>query len=361
MVYKEHVTEKHPTAYGFAVNKFVLSLLGQWPYQTKMQKLIIRTIGNSVMTVANLTSMKALLDDIKDSFKTIRENSYEEEQILIKSAKEGSVILFFYIFLMASSTFVYCLATLAPTVLDFFIPLNETRVKNYIYDVNYVFLEKEEHYYFIFWHSTFAGVYCIGTIMSFDMMLYLFVKHVNAMFLVLRHRLKNIVASSNNNHCYSKEEYEKIEKETTSCIKLYNDTITFTNNVESCFATCLTFTMGVSAVIMCFQGVMIVVRIDHPDMVTMYVINFSSQAIHLFFDCFSGQLLLDGSGSVSYYIYCSNWCILPQKQQRLLLLMMLRSIHDCHVTIGKFVILTDEDHFLVPECFNVCTRIMQPV
>ncbi|XP_033217282.1 odorant receptor 82a-like [Belonocnema kinseyi] len=381
---KRDVTKKDVTTYGFSVNKFVLSVLGQWPYQTKIQKLIIRIIGNTIMSLANLTSLialydvrndfdaviervpmfmtgvfyfinfftlvsqstklKTLLDDIKNSFRAIKRNSEEEEQILIQSAKEGNLVLFCYIFLMASFTVLYCLATLTPVALDLIMPLNESRTTNFIYDVNYVFLEKEDHYYFIFCHSTIAGVYCIGTVMSFDMMLYLFAKHVNAMFRVLRHRLKNLVERSDINQNFAKEDYKSMEKGTISCIKLYNDIIVFTNNVESCFATCLTFTMGVSAVIMCFQGVMIVVRIDQPDQVIMFATYFMSQAIHLFFDCFSGEMLVTASGSVSNYIYNTNWYVMPQKQKKLLLMMMLRSINDCHVTIGKFLILNNETY-----------------
>ncbi|XP_033217912.1 uncharacterized protein LOC117173445 [Belonocnema kinseyi] len=124
-----------------------------------------------------------------------------------------------------------------------------------MYDVNSVFIDKDECYYTIFIHLAIARVYCIGTVMPFDMMLYLFEKHANTMFLVLR----------------------------------------FTYNVESCFATCLTFTMRVSLVVMCFQGAMI-----------------------------GFELVRNTS-----------------KHQKLLLIMMLRNINDCHETIGKFLILNN--------------------
>ncbi|XP_033218369.1 odorant receptor 82a-like [Belonocnema kinseyi] len=294
--------------------------------------------------VFQTSKFRNLLDDIKESFKKIRQNSEEEEKILIQSAKEGAVIQFLYISLMASSTALYYLATLTPVGLDFIMPLNESRKRNYLYDVNYVFVDKEEYYYSILLHSSIAGIYSIGTSMSFDTMLYLFVKHISGMFLVLRYRLKNLVLDSDIEQNWTKENCKKVERGTLSCIKLYNDIIIFTNNVESCFATCLTFTMGVSAVILCFQGVMIVVRIDQIDMVVMFATYFVAQAIHLFFDCFAGQMLLNGNGSVSIDINESNWYVMPQKQKKMLLMMMVRCVRDCRVTIGKFVVLNMETY-----------------
>lgn len=49
--------EDDVTAVGFSVNKFLLSAIGQWPYQSKWQRSIIRIIGNCIMIVANTSSV----------------------------------------------------------------------------------------------------------------------------------------------------------------------------------------------------------------------------------------------------------------------------------------------------------------
>ncbi|XP_033228645.1 uncharacterized protein LOC117180314 [Belonocnema kinseyi] len=90
--------------------------------------------------------------------------------------------------------------------------------------------------------------------------------------------------------------------EIVSSLKLYSGIIVFVNDVESCFATCLTFTMGVSAMILCFQGVMIVARIDELDFFMRFATNFLAQAVRLFYNCYTGQLLMNSSEVVSNYM-----------------------------------------------------------
>ncbi|XP_033217056.1 odorant receptor 85b-like isoform X2 [Belonocnema kinseyi] len=384
------------TAVGFSVNEFVLSAIGQWPYQSKWKRSILRTFGNGIMIIANLsskiiishstkmlilqfaalydvrndfdavieripmcmtgvfyfinfctlvtktTNMGALLDKVKENFKVIKKSSVEEEQILIKAAEEGRSVVFFYSFLLGISTLFYCLVALVPIGLDLIIPLNETRKRNFVYDANYLIIDKHEHYFLVFIHSTVAGVYCFANVIAFDTMLYSFIKHIYGLFEVLKHRLKNILKINEINQTYTEKDLIKMERKTISCLQLYAEIIEFVNEVESCFATCLTFTMGVSAMILCFQGVMIVERIDEPDFVMRFATNFLGQAIHLFYNCYSGQMLVDRSGRFLNYIYESNWYLMPKNQKKLLCMMLLRSIKVCKVTIGNFFILNNE-------------------
>ena len=48
--------------------------------------------------------------------------------------------------------------------------------------------------------------------------------------------------------------------------------------------------------------IQIVERLDEPDFVMRFAVNFMAQATHLFFNCFTGQLLMNSSGAVSNYM-----------------------------------------------------------
>lgn len=56
------------TTVGFSVNKFVLSAIGQWPYQSKWQRSLLRILGNGIMILANFSSVRIKFNEFMNIF-----------------------------------------------------------------------------------------------------------------------------------------------------------------------------------------------------------------------------------------------------------------------------------------------------
>ncbi|XP_043485235.1 putative odorant receptor 19b [Leptopilina heterotoma] len=95
---------------------------------------------------------------------------------------------------------------------------------------------------------------------------------------------------------------------------------------------------------MSFQGLMLIKNIDNIE----FVMKFSSialgQATHLLLNCIPGQKLMDHSANVFYSIYEINWYEMPITVQKMLLLMMRRSLKETKITVGTLVVFSIETY-----------------
>lgn len=83
------------------------------------------------------------------------------------------------------STLIYCGMAVVPQALDLFLPLNETRPKIYLAEVDYVFFEADDYYYFTTLHTFSVGSFVIASMVASDIMLFSFIQHAFGMFRIL--------------------------------------------------------------------------------------------------------------------------------------------------------------------------------
>lgn len=86
---------------------------------------------------------------------------------------------------MLSSIFLFYTGSLLLQILDIISPLNQTRPKVYVVELEYIVFDKDDYYWFIFAQSLIAGVLSMFTINTFDIMLYSLIQHACGMYRVL--------------------------------------------------------------------------------------------------------------------------------------------------------------------------------
>lgn len=74
---------------------------------------------------------------------------------------------------------------LLPQLLDKVLPLNESREKSFPFNVNYVFLDNDENYTFVYIHSVLAAYITIANIIAIDFIFIATVQHACGMFRLL--------------------------------------------------------------------------------------------------------------------------------------------------------------------------------
>lgn len=93
----------------------------------------------------------------------------------------------FFFFLVAYYVcmIIYLVVTIAPRILDFWVPLNESRPFIYIFRTDYI-IDKEKYYTPIIIHHFITAVIGITSIVAADGTYTVYVHHVCGMFTIVR-------------------------------------------------------------------------------------------------------------------------------------------------------------------------------
>ncbi|XP_043464704.1 odorant receptor 49b-like [Leptopilina heterotoma] len=363
------------------VNKFFLSIIGQWPYQLPAERILIRVLSHGLCTFIlipglialydvrnestifvecipplfavflsycyatfcslNLSKIKFLTDSMKRDWDSIK-SCKSELEIIEKTTQQGKNLTIIFIFYSYVSTLVYVMTPLLPQILDIILPLNESRERTYVFHVNYVFIENDNYYNFIYLHSVLAAFITLTNIVAVDFIFLASVQHACGIFQLLGYRLSNI----SDKNCVSKRgsiEERNINKRMVSCIELYNNILKFTDNIELSFSSMFFCIIGINMLMISFQGVQIVLNLDNPQILMRFGAFFMGQIIHLYFNSIPGQLLIDESSKVSQYCYDTNWTNMTIKSRKLLLFMLLRATRECKVSAGKVYVISTKN------------------
>ncbi|XP_043464697.1 odorant receptor 9a-like [Leptopilina heterotoma] len=364
------------------VNKYILSFVGQWPYQLPRERIFFRLLCHGICTLIiipglialydvrhestvfvecipplfavfasycyavsyslNMSRIKYLTESMKRDWETYK-SCKSELEIIEKSAQHGKTLILTFMIYSYVSTTVYVMSPLLPQILDVILPLNESRERAYVFHVNYVFMENDNHYNFIFIHAITSAYLTLTNIIAIDFIFLATVQHACGMFQLLGYRLSKV---ADKNYICNRNmiEDDKVNKRMVSCIKLYNKILKFTDNIELSFSTMFFIIIGINMLMISFQGVQIVLNLNNTQILMRFGSFFMGQIIHLYFNTIPGQLLIDESSKVSQYCYDSNWTNMTTKSQKLLLFMLLRASRECKVSAGKVYVISMENY-----------------
>ncbi|XP_051169062.1 odorant receptor 13a-like isoform X2 [Leptopilina boulardi] len=304
-----------------------------------MCAMCIFCIVTYIFFIVKTPDIQFLLDKIIEDFKKI-EPFEEEFYILKKSTKEGKNTNLIYMIYMTTSIVLFFAVTLTPQILDIFLPLNETRKKINAVELEYIFFDKNDYYWYCFLQTLISGGFAIVTCNTFDIMLYSFIHHACGMYRVLWYRIENILNIKITTKLISHE--EKIQENIINCILLHNEIIQFVEKIDLCFTECLFITYGILLLLLTFVGAMVVLNINEMEIVTKYLAFAAGQIIHLLYNCVPAQRLKDHSLIVNVYLYSSHWYRMSVTGRKLLLTMMMRSYKESKLSCGKFSTLSME-------------------
>ncbi|XP_051169862.1 odorant receptor 67c-like [Leptopilina boulardi] len=360
----------------FYINKFLLSIIGLWPYQSKTEKIIgqifvlIVWAGHIPSTARRFVVIWGNEDEMIESFviyftatlgmvklwNSLHKNnkmkqllekinadwniwSNEPEfEILEKFAEEGRKFSLIYAIALYCSVLSYTSFTLSPQLLDTFMPLpNGTREKKYLLPED--FGTNSENYFYLIFLADMISIFVNFTITaSVDSMYVVYVQHACGIFSAIGQRLENIKFDCNaNDKKYSRD---NISREIFFCVQQHKSVLKYTEDLEDTYTVYFFFLILINMIILIVNGVQIVIKFgDFDD-----VFKFGNYAIlligHLLFNSIPGQKLLDHSVTVSQAAYNACWYDATQSVKRSLIFIIMRSSKPCKITAGKYYILS---------------------
>nr|AXM05207.1 odorant receptor [Campoletis chlorideae] len=364
-----------------------LKLIGTWPEQTFLTRCLIQIVVSanvisimipeivyvkttwfdvevflewvptftilfiSFIQLVNLSfhskNFRSILDHICSDWERFSDSPNIE--ILHKYGARGCWITKTYLGWMYAACLCYVVMPLTmPVILESFQPTdskdpNRTKELIYLYNANYG-VNSDDYYYIIFGHMFFESWVTIISVLSNDVMYFTCVEHACALFEIVGENLKRI----RGNETPADDSKEDINyKIICHCIDLHKEAIIFTSLIDSSYSACLLVVIGGSLILLSVTGLQVLMYRDELGQLIRFGSYSIAQIFHLYLNSIPGQKIMDHSLSIFDYAYSVDWHNLTPKAQKLIILMMIRSLRPCQITAGKMYIVTMENYSAV--------------
>ncbi|OXU19403.1 hypothetical protein TSAR_008624 [Trichomalopsis sarcophagae] len=239
---------------------------------------------------------------------------------------------------MAAALLSFTTLPIAPMVLNFLKPLNESRPKIFILGGEF-FTDRLEHYGKIY---LFDCVCCSITaiiICAVDSMYAVCIEHCLGLFAIIKFRLQMSTKFINNKSIESKQKHEDISYELiVQTIQLHKKIIML-HIIASSYSSSFLILMGLNMIILSFESVLILIKLNNIIEVVRFGFILLGIVIHLFYISWPGQKLIDFSVGLFQDAYVNEWYESSIKAQKLLGFMTLRCIRPCQITAGGIYVI----------------------
>ncbi|XP_043479751.1 odorant receptor 13a-like, partial [Leptopilina heterotoma] len=281
--------------------------------------------------------VKKFIVSIRNDWRTWEDEA--EQEILYAYGENNMIFMMLFAGHVLAILVVFVGVPFSPIILDFLVPLNESRPKQFVYPVTFWF-DTEKYFHFTLIHGCITGTIIVIFLESSEAMYAVFTHHACALFAIISYRFKNALNFIENKKFRDEKEAEiELYEIMSLTVKLHSSYIDFANALEDFFSPIMFISVGfytLSASSIGFQALISLGQLDKT-------IRFSFSAIgimfHLFILTLPGQKLLDCSYDVVQNAYDSSWYQMPIRVKKLLLMITMRGHVPCKVTAGKIYVV----------------------
>ncbi|XP_028981757.1 odorant receptor 67c isoform X2 [Diachasma alloeum] len=235
----------------------------------------------------------------------------------------------YMVFVFSASTLIFFLLPLEPIILDIVIPLNESRSKIYAFDSDYSIygISTDDHYYFTLIHSLAIGLILADAIVSIDTFVLIAVEHCCGLFEAVGYLLQEM-HEEHSPWCQN----QIIRK----AIFVHKRAISLAEHIESSFTMMFGFVVLINMILISITALQAMLEINELAKMARFLVFTVGQITHLLFLSIPGQELYDHSSRVFRTIYDSHWFEMSTQHQKIVHIMLMRSMKPSLMTAGKF-------------------------
>ncbi|XP_014484572.1 PREDICTED: uncharacterized protein LOC106749535 [Dinoponera quadriceps] len=275
------------------ITKKFSSLVGQWPYQNKREKVFRMSVVAVAVIGMSIPQIKYLADRVFIDWKRLQNPEEHEIMKMYVGSARWMALMHCTVCLTVLNTFV--LSSLVPQILDIVLPLNESRPVVLPFEA-YFFVDEKEYFFYIFLHGLIVAEIAIMGLIAFDTMFMTFVEHVCGIFAVAGFRFERLVREEVNaleivnndmNHTYNKRMACSMDAHWAA--------LEFAEHLENTFS--LNFGIELLLVTIVLSITLFqVTEQSHNFVEALRHINYvMALLVHLFVFCWEGQKLIDHS------------------------------------------------------------------
>ncbi|XP_051169220.1 odorant receptor 13a-like isoform X2 [Leptopilina boulardi] len=286
----------------------------------------------------NTEKVKNFIVSIRNDWKTWTDQTNEHE-ILCAYGESNTIFMLFFAGHVLAILVVFVGVPFSPIILDYIIPLNESRPKQFVYPVTFWF-DHEKYFYFIIIHGCITGSIIVIFLESSEAMYAIFTHHACALFAIISYRFKNAINFIENNKFKNDKEAEiELYEIMSLTVKLHSSYIDFANALEDFFSPVLFFSVGFYTLSASSIGFQALISLGELDKTIRFSVSAVGIMVHLFILTLPGQKLLDCSYDVVQNAYDASWYQMPIRVRKLLLMISMRGHIPCKVTAGKIYVV----------------------
>ncbi|XP_025161852.1 odorant receptor 13a-like [Harpegnathos saltator] len=294
--------------------------------------------------VVNIRKIREMTKHLYADWKLLE--SVQEYEIMKSYAENCRQFSLIYPIYCLACVCVFMSVSLIPQILDVIIPLNESRPILLPYP-GYYFVDYKEYFVYIFWHSLVAFEIILAGIVAHDCMFMSYVEHICNIFAVLGYRFEYLFCNQDKIIENTKADLDSIyRKKIASFVRMQQEALKFAQVLESIFTIPFAIQLLVGTIGMSITLLQITQSSNFLK-ILRYALYVGGQLFHLFVLSFEGQKLMDHSYQTRDKIYSSTWYEAPMKSQKLLIMVMIRSLQPTCLSAGKVYIFSLESFSMV--------------
>ncbi|KAG7213208.1 hypothetical protein KM043_002520 [Ampulex compressa] len=273
-------------------------------------------------------------EQMERNWRTLRD---EQEITILKQYSEHSR-LFSLVFatLMYAPLIAVIFYQCLPDILDFLLPLNESRLHKMPVLFEY-FLDQEKYFYLLILHANLMVFMGTTAIIASETMTTLIMYHICAFLKIISYRLQFVFDQKFFSRSTSPATQCTANEKLIDVIKTHRNVIEFGN---ACFksqstAYFLLLSLGIISISLCLYRVhqAISPMDDLPELLNAAFLLIAN-LIYLFLTNFLGQTVMDHSSKIFTDIYCTPWYTAALPAQHTLLFAMQKTMQSFTLSVG---------------------------
>ncbi|KAL6425644.1 hypothetical protein ACFW04_009635 [Cataglyphis niger] len=329
----------------------IASLTGIWPYLKPKTRIFRVTFLTMILLTIFVPQIKDLTQHLFSDWKTLK--TAEEYKIMKSYAENSRRFSLVYTVYAFITVFIFMSMSLIPYILDVIMPLNESRPVLPPYK-GYYFVDIREYFFQIYWHSIIAWEIIITGVIAHDCMFVTYVEHVCSMFAIAGFRYEHLFynhkekteTALNADESDIDDKINRYDKRIAFLVYSHLKALEYAHLIEDIFTKPFALQMLIVTIGMSVSLLQITQQDDILETIK-YIFYVFGQLVHLFCLSFEGQKLIDHSLQMHDKIYNSSWYKTSVKLQKLIILVMMKSLQPCFLTAGKIYIFSLENFTMV--------------
>ncbi|OXU21158.1 hypothetical protein TSAR_010022 [Trichomalopsis sarcophagae] len=315
--------------------------------------VILGALAKCIVLFCKKHQVKSLYDQIRKDWQEL--TNEKEAAILQSFMLKGKAQIIVYVVCTIPGYFIFVALTYVPII------SSEDASKDYTHTFPYytdlLILSKRFRVYQVFIHAGF-GIFCGGiTYVAFMAMYITCVKHVCALYAIVRYRLENMVKSQDELMDKLNNDEEVIpglleiictHKRAIKRVRLINRIFSRTFfMVEICLLICLA--LLIFDVKYNQYNVRLVIRM------LMIAVMF---IVHVFCMNYCGEQVIQFSTDVQYAAYFMEWYMISSKAQKILIMIICRSSNPDYLTAGNMALSLKNFASIVRTSWSMATVLL---
>ncbi|XP_076474330.1 uncharacterized protein LOC117156709 isoform X2 [Bombus vancouverensis nearcticus] len=277
----------------------------------------------------NRENFRKLFDSITKEWQQLKlsQDLYILEEVTIRGSKMAKLYRNTLLICMV----LFLLIPLISPILDIVLPLNETRPRQQLVNVNYVLFDSDNYFFYVYLQLSWASVVVSISIVTVDSLLMLIVHHNSGLFIVCGHQIQKNTRNLNSftNEVMS-ERYTY--KQIRNCVIMHNKAIEFYDILDENNRISYMIQTGLNMIGITTTAVQTVINLDRPGESIKSAVLCGANQFHLFMLSLPGQILVDHCTELTKQLYDSTWYGAPVGVQKMLYMMQIRTIRPCTLT-----------------------------